>query len=119
MNDVIIDYLANVEAVCEATRYEHHCIWKEYTNQHGRVDWRETGHGYLETVGHIDEHPVCISLLTVFIQNRKFLFYHATSRFVDHDMIRTWLVANLPSCALKSPGYLNHSDAMNFWNLVK
>lgn len=119
MNDEIVAYLANVEAVCEATNFEKHSLWKEFTENRNPDNWDDAGQGYLKTVGHIDEHPVCISLLTATIQDRIFLFYHATSRFVDHDMVRKWLEENLPASAFKSPGYLNHSDATNFWNLVK
>lgn len=118
MNDEIAAYISTVDAVCEATSFEQHCLWRENTTERG-VRWQDAGHGYLATVGHLGEHPVCISLLTAIIQDRIFLFYHATSRVVDHDMVRAWLQENLPVSAFNNRGDLNHSDATNFWNLVR
>lgn len=113
-------FLDGCVGAVEATSEEyHHCyqVWDEYRKA-GDGPWKENLSGILPTVGFIAEFPVCISLRTAHLGPHKILFYHATSRLVDHDMIRDWLKLALPKSAIRDDGYINHSDATNFTNVI-
>lgn len=97
---------------------------KNLNNQQIRWPWNDKLSGFLPTVGYIGKNkkmPVCISVLTAEVNGYKLLFYHATSRYVDHDMIRKWLDDNMPVTAFEDNDprtRLNHTDANNFANIV-
>ena len=62
---------------------------------------------------------VCISLKKATVDGRLICFYHATSRFVDHDMIKAWIKKWAPASAYDESGCLNHADSMNFHNVLR
>lgn len=109
------EFLSGVVGVVEANSFERLCLWQEH---HTRRLWLDRNDGLLETVGHLDGMPVCLSLLTSKIDGHKVLFIDATSQVVDHRMIDKWLAETLPKTAFKNGGeYVNKTDAMNFHNV--
>lgn len=113
------DFLAGVVGAVEANSYEQMCIWQDYHKEHG-MSWNARAQGFLETVGHVGDMPVCISLQTVEIDGHKILFYEATSQVVDYRLVEAWLEKTLPDTARDEGrnGYLNRTDAMNFHNVM-
>jgi len=118
-DDEIQKYLEGVIGAVVADSYAQHMLWREYHHDRGqtRFTWVSTGHGFLEVVGYDNRRPVCISLMTATVAGHKILFYHATSRIVNHDKVRAWLDANMPTSAREEDGRINHTDATNFCNI--
>lgn len=76
--------LAGADIIVEATRFEEMQLWKEnYT----RSNWQQHNSGWLPTVGFIYKKPICISTMFSTINNKLVLFWHPTSRMVDHAKI--------------------------------
>jgi len=111
------EFLSGIVGVVEANRFEHMCLWKRY-HQELNYPWKDRLSGYGFTVGHLNDKPVHISLLTAVIKGQKLLFTFPTSKVVDHDMIDAWLKENLPEAILED-GYLNKVDADNFSNVFR
>lgn len=104
----------------EASNAERHFLWCDHSTRSPRpteytVEWSGIGaHGYLMTVGHVGELPVCVSLTLDEIAGKPVLFYEPTSRVVDHQMIEEWFAANLPVPKCDGGTRRAHCDAMNF-----
>ena len=117
VSETMKDFLKDVVGVVEATSYESSCLWKEYHKER-KVSWEQGLGGYLQTIGHLDGHPVVLSLLVNKVKGYPILFMEPTSQVVDYVMVEGWLKANLPAAALKNEGkYVNKVDAMNFHNV--
>jgi hypothetical protein len=110
-------FLTGVIGAVEANNYEQLMLWSENKRRDPPRVWKEKNSGLLETIGHLDDMPVCISLWTAEIDGHKILFYEPTSQVVDYRMIDNWLETNLPKTAFRKDGYVNRSDSMNFHNL--
>jgi uncharacterized protein YkvS len=103
-------FLEGVEGVVEANGNEKLNIWESYRENYNEKDWVSNNGGILETVGYLDERPICISLYVDTIKGKKILFWHATSQLVDHLLIDKWLDLNLPS--------IKRTNAMNWPNVI-
>lgn len=114
-NQEMSEFLKGVAGVVEANSYEILCLWREHQERKGT--WTQRNDGLGETVGHVDDMPVHISLTTAEIDGQKILFIEATSAMVDHRMVTTWLEENLPTSAFRNGDPrqgVNKTDAMNF-----
>lgn len=109
------EFIADVIGAVEATSFERHSLWQEYTST--GTKWKDSGHGIGTVVGLIDDRPIFIALNTAVIDNDKVLFYEATSQLVDWVMIEEWLQKNLPDTARKKDGRVRKTDAQNFYNI--
>lgn len=105
----MLRFLDGVVGVVEANSNEHMHIWERFTNMYGKNTWESESSGLLETVGYLDDRPICISLRTAKLKGSKILFWHATSQLVDHAMIDEWLKLNTPD---------NRTDALNWHNVL-
>lgn len=112
-------YLSDVIGVVEATSYEKLMLWSENRGRDNPKTWEEGRIGFGETVGHLDDMPVCISVLVDRVDGHKILFLEATSRVVDHRMIDVWLAEHLPPSAFRDDEHehVNRTDSMNFHNI--
>lgn len=132
ITDDILKYLEGVEGIVEADGYTHHMLWQEFADdptairygpsERFRYSWKETGSGYGAFVGEVVDMPVFISLLTATVNDRKLLFWHATSQVVDHRLIEKWFTENLPTTAFRnndSQEGINQTDATNFINIIR
>ena len=93
----------------EANTFEQRILYGAYKDE---VRWVGDNSGYLPTIGHIDDRPVCVSLFWVEIDGKRVLFYHPTSQAVDHKLIEEWLDANMPLNEYN--GRKTRCDADNF-----
>lgn len=100
-------FLDGIIGTVEATRNEQSHLYSLYSKELGAT-WVENNSGFLETVGYLDDMPVCISLHTAVVKGQKILFWHSTSTVVDHRLINEWLKLNTPD---------NRTDATNFHNV--
>lgn len=113
-------FLEGVVGVVEADNYGKHMLWVENSRRDTPLTWVQNCHGYLLTIGMLDDMPVCISLFTAVIDGHKLLYLEATSTVVDHRMIDDWLKKNLPESAFQPGGeFVNSTDAMNFHNIFR
>lgn len=115
LSEEILKYVEGARGICEASDYEQHCIWKECAEDNRT--YKQVMSGYMLPVGEFGGMPLCISLNSAIINGHKILFYHQCSMVTHSDMIRTWIKENMPR-SLWSRGRLNHSDAMNFVNIL-
>jgi hypothetical protein len=85
----------NVFFLVEASDYERHSLWKEYSKEYdqydGRVDWKEERRGYFYEIGRLDDRPVCVSVVFASVNGKRVAFYYGCSQLVDHKMIEEWL----------------------------
>lgn len=112
-------FLHGIIGVVEATNFESYCLWKIHHEEHGDP-WKSGGGGPMVQVGEIGDLPVCIALIVNEVKGHRILFVEATSRAVDHDMIRDWLQKNVPVTAFEDNDprkRLNITDANNFGNV--
>ena len=97
---------------------DHDHLWeKYYDNPNPRYNikvksWEDLGHGFMVTVGHFGEYPVCIDIQWTNIAGKWICFYYPTSRVVDHSMIGKWIRENFDGKS--KDGRWAHTDVMNF-----
>jgi len=98
----------------EANSYEHLCLWNEWKE---RIKWEDDNLGIWYQIGEINNLPICISMRWTKINNYLILFYHPTSRIVDHDQIEDWFKKH---CYPKwdKDTRIAHCDAMNFHHCI-
>lgn len=110
--------LKEVVLTVEATSFERSCLWERFaeearrfhpTSPMPRVLWEQDSSGWLSDVGHIEDSPVCISVMFARIAGHMVLFWEATSIMVNHTMIADWLLNNVPAHARG-----HHCDAGGF-----
>lgn len=118
-------FLDGVVGVVEVgDSFSSHMLWLEHhykAEELGftKYTWKSDNSGLLETVGFLDEMPVCISLHKAEVEGQLLLFVEPTSTVVDHRLIRLWYDRNLPKTAFRKDGYVNKTDAMNFSNVLR
>jgi hypothetical protein len=101
----------------EATSYEARAAWSFWHDNppkcstRGPVPWEEIGLGFWQEIGKFHGHPVCVSVHFAIVCGALVGFYEATSRVVDHDMVKAWVHENFP--AAKS-----WRNAQNFHNTI-
>ncbi|MCC5612544.1 hypothetical protein LC612_39085 [Nostoc sp. CHAB 5834] len=108
-----------VRYAVEANTFEHMVLWQKY---HESVNWEHVSSGFMPTVGYVDEKPVVLSVMFTILNGEVVLFYHPTSRMVDHGLIDAWLEAHVYPHAreyFESRGSIlgliaPQTDAMNF-----
>lgn len=124
----LINFVADVVGVVEASRAEYHFLWNEYhycAEKLGftKLSWESERVGTGREIGTImsgeRELPVYLSLMISVINGQRILFVEPTSTGVDHDMIREWLDNNMPESAFRDDGRLNMTDADNFHNVLR
>lgn len=87
-------FFENTYGLIEATDFERFALWKEY---HGPIAWDTIPTGIITQIGTLDNRPICISLFSAVINNRKIVFWHATSQIVDYYQIENWLDLAAPA----------------------
>lgn len=119
-NDVVVAFQDAV-GILFANSFEKMTLWKEYSpqwNKESKHTWNDFNWGQLRTVGYISNNknrPVCISVGAFKLNGRVILTVEDTSRWVDHTMIKDWLVKNWPHLNVPRD---HHIDPMNFHILV-
>lgn len=97
--------------IVEANSNEMVDIWEHFADSRNihnlpkRYIWGEDNYWWLETVGHINERPINISISRVVIDGYPVLFWDACSQLVDYEMIDIWFKNELPGIRM--------TDAMN------
>lgn len=114
----LTEFLDGVIGVVEANSFETLSLWRECTEELKKT-WVDNNRGYWQVVGKLNKMPVCITLQTSVVDGHKILFYHPTSQVVDYRKIDKWLNRNMPKTAFRSNGYLNRTNAMNFYNVMR
>lgn len=111
-------FLSGVVGVVEANSFEQHMLWAENRRRDRPQTWEQINPGLWETVGHLDDRPVCVSLSKVRVGNHLLLFIYPTSQVVDHRLIDRWAEKASPQTAFIN-GRINRVDAMNFHNVFR
>ena len=83
MYSTLEECLAGADIIVEATDFESRSLAYEYRLE---INWKHCC-GWLPTIGYIYKKPICISTMFATINNKFVLFWHPTSRMVDHAKI--------------------------------
>lgn len=78
----------------EANSFEVLCLWQKHFEKNPAY---KQHHGCLVTVGHIDERPICVSLMWSRLGDKYICFYEATSALVDWVLIEEYLDQTFPN----------------------
>ena len=97
----------NTEFVVEADDFAIQTLWTKFSTQY---NWEQDCKGLMETVGYLNNHPVCVNFRWAKINEHLILFYNPTSQIVDHHMVDEWLKKYC------NPG--RHTDANNFHQVI-
>jgi hypothetical protein len=81
-----LDY-KGIEFLIEADGFSQSCLWQKF---HTEIKWVQC-HGWLETVGYVNDRPICISTSIIKLDDKKVLFWYPTSMLVDHNLINDWI----------------------------
>ncbi len=114
------DYFGNVDYIVEADSYAQHSLWRNHataSKEFGSpcldgpfVDWIQENVGYLLQIGKVDDRPIAISVNYARINNKRIMFYYASSQLIDYVMVESWLKKfgkNIETC-----------DANNFYRCL-
>lgn len=124
----MVEFLEGVTGAVDADDYAYHALWERFAEEATkffdsgkriRYSWVANTVGLRTCVGTYDGRECWVSLTTAVVNGQKLLFYYGTSTFVDHDLIRTWLDANIPATGRQSDGRIHHTDATNFVNILR
>lgn len=105
------------DAIVEATSYEQQALWEFNNRDNGGMgyEWMQILHGVGVTIGQVvtanDSFPIVLALNAVRVSGTMIMFYQATSRVVDHDVIEQTMKHSFPN--------LTRTDANNFHNAVR
>lgn len=80
--------------VLVSSSYEILGIYEDLTND--GYEYKQDFSGYLNTVGHISDRPICVTPLIHNIGGVNVLQVEATSELVDWKMIREWVKNLVP-----------------------
>lgn len=112
------EFLEGVVGVLEASSFEKFTLWKEYAHTK-KITWKDSNGGPCLNIGNITkDKPVYVSMSILEANGKRLLVIDPTGTYVDWPMIDTWLEKHLPHSAFKENGFVNKSDAQNFFNLV-
>ena len=112
------EFLTGVVGVCEATSFEKFSLWKEWHYNSDKLSWKSGGGGPLVKIGELAGSEVWMSMLVDEVAGNKILFVECTGTVADYRMVDEFLKKHLPQSAFKDDGYINKTDAMNFWNVL-
>jgi hypothetical protein len=107
--------------IVEANSFEQHTLWQQHCNKENFRDWPkmtwEQMHGWLVTVGKLDDRPVCISTSWVKVDGFLVMFWYECSQVADYVQTEKWLDENF------TRKYDNGTrsatcDAMNFGHCI-
>lgn len=119
MSDISFEIFKDVIGIVEANSFEHMCLFEERKD----LNWIENGQGLSFSVGSIGKRPVCITVFVETINDKRVVFWDATSQVVDYTMIHKWFERHLPISAFKKAHddipRVNSVDAMNFHNIFR
>ena len=101
----------------EADDFAQHHLWLDWSDEaakrgwgpdgHPRVVWEQIMLGYGDTIGHVGDAPVCVTITFARLFGQVIVFYEATSQVVDHRMVADWLTTAFPASR-------GHTNATNF-----
>lgn len=103
--------IRETKGLVEATSAECHELY--FRIQQGGHKLEQISDGVGQQIGTFYGHSVFISLRWFKVDDVLICFYDATSRVVDHDMVKQWLKAIFPHI---KPGATN--DTMNVHNTL-
>lgn len=93
----------------EATDLEALHLWSDWADEaydkeygdkprhHRRIPWQQITLGYGDTVGHVGDSPVFVTVSFARVLGQVIVFYEATSQVVDHRMVEKWTQTAFPA----------------------
>lgn len=99
------DKLEQTSLVVEATSFEAFALWQNYKSE--VKEWKQEP-GTLIQIGEFSGNPICVQIMWEIIDSKRVLFWEATSRIADFDMINEFFKCNCPKAVIID-------NAFNFW----
>lgn len=84
-----VEVVILVSSSCETM-----ALYKDYKET--KMTYKQDMGGYMHTIGHINDRPICITPLVHVIDGVNVLYVEATSGLVDWEMIEDWVKARVP-----------------------
>lgn len=104
----------NVCYLVEANSFEKLTLWNTWVKSAKEpIKWKDSNRGVIPVVGLVNKLPVCVSILINEIEGMPVVFWEATSRMVDHDLIKDWFKEKMPQLFPEQNAHLS-CDAQNF-----
>lgn len=97
--------IRRVRFAVEANNFEQGCLWERHNK---KVSWVEIPENKMICVGQFAKRDIIVWLSWATIDGHDVLFYDATSRVVNYNLVESWIEEN----ALVPGGRME--DAMNF-----
>lgn len=96
--------------------WEKFCVQTMYKTPLSIYTWEQCNPGWHLEIGKIIDYPVCIGVRWYRINGVLVMFYEATSRIVDHEMVDKWLKERC--CPKDCDGRLAYTNALNFHHVL-
>lgn len=128
------EFFENVVFLVEATSYEYHSLWADYSTEYltlpyapkederlrnRRVDWKQESAGWTISLGVIDKRPICVSINYAILNGKRVMFYYGCSQLVDHQIIENWLKHFTSNIKWDNGVRWAHCDAFNFHHCLE
>lgn len=87
----------DTEFIIEADDFARQALWERYSGEalepttRNTIKWDQDGMGWMDTIGHVNKMPVCVTFVWAKLNGHLVVFYHACSRMVDHEMVDDYM----------------------------
>lgn len=112
----------DTEFVIEADDFARQTLWERfstealYKTELNTIRWEQDGMGWMPTIGHVNNMPVCVAFAWAKLNGVLVVFYNPCSRIVDHEMVDDYMKKYC------NPQYDHgrraHCDANNFHHVI-
>jgi hypothetical protein len=99
----------NTRHLVEVNSFISSVLWEKYSKK--VTSWRGWSAGFSETVGYINNKPICVSVFFTMIDGDWIGFYEPTSQMVDYSMVDDHLKKHFPKAKKYYPQDFN--DLLN------
>ena len=122
--DTAESILAKTFFIVEATSFEMHCLWSDYSNESQSrnpllnknnvptVNWVQINTGWVVELGELDNRPVNMSVTWSRIDGKLVMFWELCSQVADYVMAEKWIEKNFRGSA--AAVRTSSCDANNF-----
>lgn len=87
-----VDVVVLISSSCETMS-----MYNDFMQQ--KMSYKQDMSGYMHTIGHIHDRPICISPMIHVIDGVNVLYVEAMSVLIDWEMIEDWVKARVPESA--------------------
>lgn len=106
------EFLKDVFFLVEANSFEIHKLWEE-NEKYWKFSWEQEV-GLSETIGELDDMPVCICMMPARIARKRVIFWDLVSMVKDYRMVDPFFEKNECNPMWDNGTRRSRADASNF-----